>query len=70
MTATVGAFEAREQVTITKHARPVARLVHTTDSIMNRDWSAFWSRVDSRRVAMNPDTTIQADIEAVQAITP
>jgi len=80
MTVTVGAFEAKthlselltrvesgEQVTITKHGRPVARLVPITDSPVNRDWSAFWGRVDSRRVALTPGTTIKADIEAGRA---
>lgn len=77
MADTVGAFEAKtllselltrvesgEQVTITKHGRPVARLVPITDSPMNHDWSDFWSRVDFRRAALTPGTTIKADIEA------
>lgn len=80
MTVTVGAFEAKthlselltrvesgEQITITKHGRPVARLVPITDSPSNRDWSAFWGHVDSRRAALTPGTTIKADIEAGRA---
>ncbi|MDP1878253.1 MAG: type II toxin-antitoxin system prevent-host-death family antitoxin [Actinomycetota bacterium] len=63
MTATesvVGAFEAKthlsellarveagESVTITKHGRPVARLVPATPMVT--DWAAYWSRVDRHR---------------------
>ncbi len=80
MTATVGAFEAKthlsellarveegEQITITKHGRPVARLTPISESSTSRDWSAFWDRVDSRRVALSPGTSIKADIEAGRA---
>lgn len=80
MTVTVGAFEAKthlselltrveagEQVTITKHGRPVARLVPVVESSASRDWSAFWKRVDARRVALTPGTSIKADIEAGRA---
>lgn len=77
MSVTVGAFEAKthlsellarveggEEVTITKHGRPVARLVPVSQSPSNRDWSAFWAKVDSRLVTLSPGTSIRADIEA------
>ncbi len=77
MTVTVGAFEAKthlsellarveegEQVTITKHGRPVARLVPVAETPLSRDWSAFWDKVDSRRVILTAGTSIKADIEA------
>lgn len=77
MTATVGAFEAKthlsellarveggEEVTITKHGRPVARLVPVSQTPSNRDWSAFWAKVDTRLVTLTPGTSIRADIEA------
>jgi prevent-host-death family protein len=80
MTVTVGAFEAKthlsellvkveegEQVTITKHGRPVARLVPVVETSVSRDWSAFWERVDARRVTLTPGTSIKADIEAGRA---
>jgi prevent-host-death family protein len=76
MTVNVGAFEAKthlsellarvengEQITITKHGRPVARLMPIIESSTSRDWSAFWSQVDSRRVSLTPGTIIKADIE-------
>lgn len=63
MTATesvVGAFEAKthlsellarveagETVTITKHGRPVARLVPVAPAV--RDWTTYWARVDEFR---------------------
>jgi prevent-host-death family protein len=77
MTVTVGAFEAKthlsellarveggEEVTITKHGRPVARLVPVSQTPSNRDWSAFWAKVDTRLVTLTPGTSIRADIEA------
>ena len=77
MTDTVGAFEAKthlsellarveegEEVTITKHGRPVARLVPVSETPLNRDWSTFWAKVDSRLVTLTPGTSIRADIEA------
>jgi prevent-host-death family protein len=77
MSTTVGAFEAKthlsellvrvesgEHVTITKHGRPVARLVPIDENPGNRDWSAFWERVDARRIAQTPASAIKADIEA------
>lgn len=77
MTMNVGAFEAKthlsellakvqegEQITITKHGRPVARLVPVAETPLNRDWSAFWEKVDARRVTLTPGTSITADIEA------
>ena len=77
MTDTVGAFEAKthlsellarveggEEVTITKHGRPVARLVPVSDTPLSRDWTAFWAKVDTRRVTLTPGTSIRADIEA------
>lgn len=77
MTVTVGAFEAKthlsellarveegEQVTITKHGRPVARLVPVSKTPLSPDWSAFWEKVDTRLVTLSPGTSIRADIEA------
>jgi prevent-host-death family protein len=77
MTVTVGAFEAKthlsellarveggEEVTITKHGRPVARLVPVSETPLSRDWSAFWAKVDTRLVTLTPGTSIRADIEA------
>lgn len=77
MTVTVGAFEAKthlsellarveggEEVTITKHGRPVARLVPVAETPLSRDWSAFWAKVDTRLVTLTPGTSIRADIEA------
>lgn len=75
MTATVGAFEAKthlssllqrveagEVVTITKHGRPIARLVPVNQS-ESRDWKAFWARVDARRVHVGSAADIKKDIE-------
>ena len=80
MTVTVGAFEAKthlsellarveagEQVTITKHGRPVARLVPMTETSLNRDWSAFWERVDAHRVTLTHGASLKEDIEAGRA---
>jgi prevent-host-death family protein len=77
MTVTVGAFEAKthlsellarveggEEVMITKHGRPVARLVPVSQTPFSRDWSAFWAKVDTRLVTLTPGTSIKADIEA------
>lgn len=76
MTVTVGAFEAKtrlsellaqveagEQVTITKHGRPVARLVPIVESPARRDWAEFWRRVDEHRVKLPSRTSIKDDIE-------
>jgi len=75
MTATVGAFEAKthlssllqrveagEVVTITKHGRPIARLVPVGDGA-SRDWGAFWARVDAHRVHAGRAADIKKDIE-------
>jgi len=75
MTATVGAFEAKthlssllqrveagEVVTITKHGRPIARLVPVSDGA-SRDWEAFWARVDANRVHAGAAADIKKDIE-------
>lgn len=75
MTATVGAFEAKthlssllqrveagEVVTITKHGRPIARLVPVSDGA-SRDWEAFWARVDAHRVHAGRAADIKKDIE-------
>ena len=80
MTATVGAFEAKthlsellarveagEQVTITKHGRPVARLVPVTDAPGTRDWAEFWRRVDERRVKVPRGISIKDAIEEGRA---
>jgi prevent-host-death family protein len=80
MTSTMDASEAKthlselltrveegEQITITKHGRPVARLMPISESSTSRDWSAFWGLVDSRRVRLSPGTSIKADIEAGRA---
>jgi len=77
MSMTLGAFEAKtrlsellvrveagEHVTITKHGRPVARLVPATDDASRRDWPAFWGRVDSRLISLPEGTSIKDDIEA------
>lgn len=77
MSMTLGAFEAKtrlsellvrveagEQVTITKHGRPVARLVPATDDASSRDWPAFWGRVDSRLISLPEGSSIKDDIEA------
>ena len=75
----VGAFEAKthlsellvrveagETVTITKHGRPVARLV-PVDAEPRRDWAAFWSRVDEsrERLARQGFATSRAEIKAL-----
>jgi len=80
MAVTVGAFEAKthlsellarvetgEQVTITKHGRPVARLVPVADDGRHRDWATFWERVDSRLVALPPGTSIKSFIDSGRA---
>ncbi len=73
----VGAFEAKthlsellnrvekgEEVTITKHGRPVARLVPATETEPHMNWSDFWERVNSRLVTLTPESSIKADIES------
>ena len=75
MAVTVGAFEAKthlssllqqvelgEEVTITKHGRPVARLVPVNEG-SSRDWGAFWARVDAHRVRVGSGADIKKDIE-------
>jgi prevent-host-death family protein len=75
MSISVGAFEAKthlsslldrvemgEEVTITKHGRPVARLVPVNQSA-SRDWKAFWARVDADRVHVGSAADIKKDIE-------
>lgn len=77
MTVTVGAFEAKthlsellarveagERVTITKHGRPIARLVPITENGAHRDWPGFWERVDSRLVTVSGGASIKDAIEA------
>lgn len=76
MTVTVGAFEAKthlssllqrvesgEVVTITKHGRPVARLVPIEADSSVRDWRSFWEKVDQDLVALPPGSSIKDDIE-------
>lgn len=75
MTVTVGAFEAKthlssllqrveagEEVTITKHGRPIARLVPVGEKA-SRDWKSFWARVDAYRVPVGSGAEIKAAIE-------
>ena len=75
MSVTVGAFEAKthlssllqrveagEVVTITKHGRPIARLVPAGEKA-SRDWKAFWARVDERRVRSGSRADIKRSIE-------
>ena len=77
MSTSVGAFEAKtrlsellqrvesgEQVTITKHGRPVARLVPIREDAASRDWNSFWERVDRRLVSSADHASIKADIES------
>jgi len=77
MAVTVGAFEAKthlskllarveagEQVTITKHGRPIARLVPVAEDGTNRDWPDFWERVDSRLVTLPRGASIKKAVEA------
>jgi len=49
----LGRVEAGELITITKHGRPVARLVPADDVRASRDWGDFWARVDGRREALS-----------------
>lgn len=76
MTVTVGAFEAKthlssllqrvesgEVVTITKHGRPVARLVPIETDSGVRDWRSFWEKVDQDLVSLPPGSSIKDDIE-------
>lgn len=80
MSVTVGAFEAKthlsellarveagEEVTITKHGRPVARLVPMTEASARRDWQEFWRRVDEHRVKLPPGFSIKDAIEEGRA---
>ena len=73
----VGAFEAKthlsellnrveqgEHVTITKHGRPVARLVPATEMAPDMNWPDFWEGVNSRLVTLTPGSSIKADIES------
>ncbi len=76
MSASVGAFEAKtrlsellqrveagEQVIITKHGRPVARLVPIREDASTRDWDAFWQDVDRRLAPSTSLASIKSDIE-------
>ncbi len=76
MSLTIGAFEAKthlsellarveagEQVTITKHGRPVARLVPINESGLSRDWQAYWQRVDAALVSLPHGSTVKKAIE-------
>lgn len=75
MSLSVGAFEAKthlssllrqvelgEEVTITKHGRPIARLVPVNQGA-SRDWKAFWARVDEHRVRGGLSAGIKGHIE-------
>jgi len=75
MSVTVGAFEAKthlssllqrveagEEVTITKHGRPIARLVPVNQGA-SRDWKSFWARVDEDRVRGGSRAAIKQAIE-------
>ncbi len=75
MSVTVGAFEAKthlssllqqvelgEEVTITKHGRPIARLVPVNQGA-SRDWQAFWERVDEHRARGGARADIKSHIE-------
>jgi prevent-host-death family protein len=53
LAALLGRVEAGESITITKHGRPVARLVPVDDVRGSRDWGDFWARVDERRESMS-----------------
>jgi prevent-host-death family protein len=76
MSVSVGAFEAKthlssllervemgEEITITKHGRPVARLVPAETQAGARDWGEFWHSVDKHRVELSPSSPIKEDIE-------
>ena len=80
MAITLGAFEAKtrlsellalveggEEVTSTKHGRPVARLVPMADAPGRRDWAEFWRRVDERRVRFPSRDSIKEAIEEGRA---
>ena len=80
MTVTVGAFEAKtrlsellaqveagEQVTITKHGRPVARLIPIVESPATRDWAEFWRGVDEHRASLPLRSTIRPAIDEGRA---
>jgi prevent-host-death family protein len=77
MSTSVGAFEAKtrlsellqrvesgEQVTITKHGRPVARLVPIREDAATRDWDSFWERVDRRLAPSTDHASIKSEIES------
>lgn len=59
--------EAGEEVTITKHGRPVDRLVPMTEAPARRDWTEFWRRVDEHRVKLPPGFSIKDAIEEGRA---
>lgn len=80
MTTTFGAFEAKthlsellhrveggEHITITKHGRPVARLVPAVEVEPEINWREFWDRADSRLVTLSPGASIEADIDSGRA---
>lgn len=59
--------EAGEEITITKHGRPVARLVPMTAAPVRRDWTQFWRRVEEHRVTLPPGFSIKDAIEEGRA---
>ena len=75
MTTMIGSFEAKtrlsellkrvesgERITITNHGRPVAHLVPVKVAEITPDWSAFWAKVDSRKLALGNHESIKAAI--------
>jgi antitoxin (DNA-binding transcriptional repressor) of toxin-antitoxin stability system len=54
--------ELSEEVTITKHGRPIARLVPVQQGAF-RDWKTFWARVDARRTSGGSGAHIKEYIE-------
>ena len=80
MTYTVGSFEAKkhlselldrveggEHITITKHGRPVARLVPVVEVKPQMNWQEFWAHADTRLVALGTGTDIKADVKTGRA---
>ncbi|MFY9231666.1 MAG: type II toxin-antitoxin system prevent-host-death family antitoxin [Candidatus Nanopelagicales bacterium] len=80
MSVTDGAFEAKthflslldcvemgEEILITKHGRPVARLVPAEAHAGVRDLKEFWSSVDEHRVALSAGSSTKEDIAAGRA---
>ena len=54
--------ELGEEVTITEHGRPIARLIPANQGA-SRDWKAFWARVDEHRVFGGSPAAIKRSIE-------